>query len=41
MNLNKHKEIMKAFISSQFEHCPVVWIIHSRRLNNRKISVII
>ena len=25
---------MKAFIQSQFGHCPVVWIFHSRKLNN-------
>ena len=26
---------MKAFIFSQFGYCPLVWMLHSRRLNNR------
>ena len=26
---------MKAFINSQFGYCPLVWIFHSRTLNNR------
>ena len=26
---------MRAFISSQFGYCPLVWMFHSRRLNNR------
>ena len=35
MNLNKRKLIMKAFINSQFGYCPLVWMNHSRNLNNR------
>ena len=27
--------IMKAFIISQFSYCPLVWMFHSRKLNNR------
>ena len=27
--------IMKAFISSQFGYCPLIWMFHSRKLNNR------
>ena len=27
--------IMKAFITSQFSYCPLVWMFHSRKLNNR------
>ena len=27
--------IMKAFINSQFGYCPLVWMFHSRTLNNR------
>ena len=27
--------IMKAFITSQFGYCPLVWMFHSRRINNR------
>ena len=26
---------MKAFITSQFSYCPLVWMFHSRNLNNR------
>ena len=26
---------MKSFISSQFGYCPLVWMMHSRILNNR------
>ena len=26
---------MKAFITSQFSYCPLIWMIHSRTLTNR------
>ena len=26
---------MKAFIASQFSYCPLIWMFHSRTLNNR------
>ena len=26
---------MKAFITSQFSYCPLIWVLHSRTLNNR------
>ena len=26
---------MKAFIESQFSYCPLVWMFHSRTLNNK------
>ena len=26
---------MKAFIDSQFQYCPLVWMFHSRTINNR------
>ena len=35
MNKNKLRIIMKAFIESQFGYCPLVWMFHSRTLNNR------
>ena len=35
MNLAQRKSIMKAFICSQFGHCPLVWMFHSREMNNR------
>ena len=26
---------MKAFIVSQFSYCPLIWMLHSKTLNNR------
>ena len=31
----KRKVLMKAFIASQFSYCPLIWMLHSRTLNNR------
>ena len=35
MNLAKRKSIMKTFICSQFGYCPLVWMFHCRKINNR------
>ena len=35
MNTNKRRVLMKAFITSQFSYCPLVWMFHSRTMNNR------
>ena len=38
MQLHGHKKrrvLMKAFIKSQFSYCLLVWMFHSRTLNNR------
>ena len=35
MDLNKRRNLMKAFITSQFSYCPLIWIFHSRNLNNK------
>ena len=35
MDLNKRRNLMKAFITSQFSHCPLIWMFHSRSLNNK------
>ena len=35
MNTIQRQTIMKAFIQSQFGYCPLVWMFHSRKLNNR------
>ena len=35
MNINHRRIVMKAFIHSQFGYCPIVWMTHSRTLNNR------
>ena len=35
MDLNKCRNLMKAFITSQFSYCPLIWMFHSRSLNNK------
>ena len=35
MDLKQRKIIMHSFILSQFGYCPLVWMFHSRQLNNR------
>ena len=35
MNLSKRKALMKTFVISQFNYCPLVWMFHSRKLNHR------
>ena len=35
MDLTKRKSLMKAFITSQFNYCPIIWMFYSRQLNNR------
>ena len=35
MNVSKKRIIMKSFIASQFGYCPLIWMFHSRGLNNK------
>ena len=35
MSLEKRRALMKAFIESQFNYCPLIWMLHSRTLNNK------
>ena len=35
MDLAKRKSLMKAFITYQVNYCPLIWMFHSRQLNNR------
>ena len=35
MNLAQRSLIVNAFIFSQFGYCPLAWMFHSRKLNNR------
>ena len=35
MNLAQLRLVMNTFIFSQFGYCPLVWMFHSRELNNR------
>ena len=35
LKINQRKTLMKAYFMSQFGYCPLVWMNHSRSLNNR------
>ena len=35
MTLNKRRILMKSFIISQFNYCPLIWMIHNRGLNKK------
>ena len=35
MSLARCKSLMKAFITSQLNYCPLIWMLHSRQLNNQ------
>ena len=35
MELPKRRILMNAFFKAQFNYCPVIWMIHSRSLNNK------
>ena len=35
MNIKKKKVSMKAFFMAQFSYCPLTWMFHSRKLNNK------
>ena len=37
VSIDKKRVIMKAFIESQFEYCPLVWMFCSRTMNARMI----
>ena len=39
MNIQKRRIIMKSFVTSQFGYCPLIWMFHSRRLNNKINSI--
>ena len=34
-SLNKRRFLMKTFVESQFNYCPLIWMFHSRHLNNK------
>ena len=36
---NKIRTLFKAFEESQFKYCPIVWMFHSRRTNNKIIRL--
>ena len=35
MNLSKKKMLMNSFFKSQFNYCSLVWMCHSRTINNK------
>ena len=35
MSFKQRKKIMESFILSHFGYCPLVWMLHSRKLNHR------
>ena len=35
MNISKRKLIMNSFFTSKFNYCPLVWMWHSRLINNK------
>ena len=35
MRFEQRKRIVNLFITSRFSHYPLVWMFHSRRINNR------
>ena len=35
MSLEKRRTLMKAFIETQFNYCILIWMLHSRTLNNK------
>ena len=39
MNMQKRRAIMKSFVTSQFSYCPLICMLHSRRLNNKINSI--
>ena len=35
MNFQQRRILLKTFIESQFGYCPLIWMFHSRRVNNK------
>jgi hypothetical protein len=35
IDIDKRKILIKSFILSQFSYCPLIWMFHSRNLNNK------
>ena len=35
MDLDKRRNLRKAFVTSQFNYCPLIWMFQSRSLNNK------
>ena len=39
MDLAKRNSLMKAFLTTQLNYCPLTWLFHSRQLNNRITNI--
>ena len=35
MNLQKRKVLLNAFSNTQFNYCPLIWMLHNRQNNNK------
>ena len=35
LSFNKRRTLFKTFVRSHFEYCPIGWMFHSRRTNNK------
>ena len=35
MELPKRRNLINAFFNAQFHYCPIIWMFHSRSLNNK------
>ena len=35
LGTDKLRLLMRAFVTSQFQYCPLVWIFHSSKMNNK------
>ena len=35
LGTDKLRVLMRAFVTSQFQYCPLVWMFHSRKMNNK------
>ena len=40
MDFEKRRSLMKAFVISQFSHCPLIWMFHNRAIDNGIIRII-
>ena len=39
MSLENRRIVMKTFIESQFNYCPLIWMFHSQTINNKIIRL--
>ena len=35
LSFNKKRTLLKSFVESQFNYCPLIWMFHSRTVNNK------